>query len=337
MPRRVVIAVSAAIVVGMGATGTLGWQRLSSPMEILSSGVTLDIPSGTPLSSVTDDLAQREVLDAPGLLTLYARLLGDAKRIHAGEYEIRPGTSPRELLRQLVDGNVVLHTLTVVEGWRFDEFLTALRKHPAIVSGNDDAETIMRKLGSEGVHPEGQFFPDTYSFPRGTADLAILRQAHEAMIESLSTVWDQRRTLVLNDRYEALILASIIEKETALSSERQRIAGVFSRRLQLGMRLQTDPTVIYGLGAGFDGNLRRDDLDTDTPYNTYIRAGLPPTPIALPGAAALRAAIEPDDGEALYFVATGDPDGGHYFSTTLEEHNEAVARYVEQLRSPETR
>ena len=195
----------------------------------------------------------------------------------------------------------------------------------------------MRRLGSEGVHPEGQFYPDTYSFPRGTTELEVLRQAHQALKDVLATVWEQRQTLALRNSYEALVLASIIEKETALGSERRRIAGVFSRRLQRGMRLQTDPTVIYGLGDSFDGNLRRVDLDTDTPYNTYTRAGLPPTPIALPGGEALRAAVAPDDRESLYFVATGDPDGSHYFSTSLAEHNWAVARYLARVRNREPR
>ena len=302
-------------------------------MKIPPSGAQLQIPPGTPLSRVTDDLAARKILDAPWLLTGYARMVGDSTRVHAGEYRIRAGTSPRGLLEQIVSGQVILYSLTVVEGWRFDEFLTTLRAHPAIVSTNSAAETIMRELGAEGVHPEGQFYPDTYSFPSGTNDIDVLRQAHDAMAEVLESAWNRRQTLVVRNSYEALILASIIEKETALSDERQRIAGVFSRRLQRGMRLQTDPTVIYGLGDAYDGNLRRTDLNTDTPYNTYTRSGLPPTPIALPSAAALRAAVDPDDSDALYFVATGEPDGSHYFSATLEEHNEAVALYLQKLRS----
>jgi UPF0755 protein len=337
MPRRLLVAALLTTGAVVGLTSTLSWRILTSPMDIPAAGARLEIPPGTPLSTVTDDLAQRAILDAPWLLTLYARVLGDATRVHAGEYEIAPETSPQDLLRQLVDGEVILHTLTVVEGWRFDEFLAALRGHPAIVAGSADTETIMRELGAEGVHPEGQFYPDTYSFPRGTADMDVLRQAHQRMIEILSTVWDQRQTLALQSAYEALILASIIEKETALSTERPRIAGVFSRRLQRGIRLQTDPTVIYGLGDDFDGNLRRADLDTDTPYNTYTRTGLPPTPIALPGGEALRAAVAPDDSEALYFVATGNSDGSHYFSATLEEHNQAVARYLDRFRNSEAR
>ncbi len=333
MSSRILIAIFIVAVGCLSAAGALSWRALNSPMEIPSVGAQLEIPVGAPLARVTDDLARRALLDAPWLLTLYARLLGDAKRIHAGEYEIAPETTPRQLLRQLVDGEVILHSLTVVEGRRFDEFLTALREHPAIVASNDDADVIMRKLGLDGVHPEGQFYPDTYNFPRGTTELDVLRQAHQALNDVLTTIWEQRQTLALRNSYEALVLASIIEKETALSSERRRISGVFSRRLQRGMRLQTDPTVIYGLGDNFDGNLRRVDLDTDTPYNTYTRAGLPPTPIALPGAEALRAAVAPDDTETLYFVATGDPDGSHYFSTSLAEHNRAVTRYLERSRN----
>ena len=281
MPNRVLLWTLAATLAVVGIAGMWGWQTLNAPMTIPPSGAQLEIPPGAPLSRVTDDLAARAILDTPWLLTLYARSLGDSTRIHAGEYEIAPDTSPRELLAQLVDGRVILHSLTVVEGWRFGEFLTALRAHPAIVSTDSDAETIMREVGAEGVHPEGQFYPDTYSFPRGTADLDVLQRAHDALNELLATMWDQRQTLALKNSYEALVLASIIEKETALGEERPRISGVFSRRLRRGMRLQTDPTVIYGLGDDYDGDLRRADLDTDTPYNTYTRAGLPPTPIAL--------------------------------------------------------
>jgi len=335
MLNRILIAVLIIVAAGISAASGLSWRVLNAPMAIPASGARLEVPPGTALGSVTDDLAQRAILDAPWVLSLYARLRGDATRIHAGEYDIAAETTPRQLLHQLVDGEVILHTLTVVEGWRFDEFLTVLREHPAIIASDDDAGNIMRKLGAEGLHPEGKFYPDTYSFPRGTTDLEVLRQAYQALNELLATVWEQRQTEVLKNPYEVLVLASIIEKETALSSERQRIAGVFTRRLRRGMRLQTDPTVIYGLGDRFDGNLTRRDLATDTPYNTYTRAGLPPTPIALPGGAALRAAVAPDNSAALFFVATGDPDGGHYFSTSLEEHEQAVSRYLERLRNPE--
>jgi len=323
-----------AVIVAMSLAAATGWAALNRPMALPESGAILDIPIGTPLSRVTGDLAERGFLESPWLLTFYGRLLGDAKRIHAGEYRIAQNTSARELLVQLVAGDVVLHTLAVIEGWRFDEFLAALRRHPAIIPGDDEPDAIMRMLGAAGVHPEGQFFPDTYTFPRGTRDLAVLKQAHEALKDELASHWDTRQTNTLTSPYETLTLASIVEKETALGDERHRIAGVFTRRLERGIRLQTDPTVIYGLGDRYDGDLRRADLDTDTPYNTYTRAGLPPTPIALASRAALQAAVAPAYGDELYFVATGAPDGSHYFSATLEEHNQAVARYLDRLRNP---
>ncbi len=275
----------------------------------------------------------RGILDSPVVLSTYARLSGKATRIHAGEYLIEAGTSPRQLLDELVGGAVHLHQVTVVEGWRFEELLAALRNHDAIDTSDLEDDGVMAALGKPDTHPEGQFYPDTYRFARGTPALEILQQAHEVLEQQLMLAWSEyRATSVLMTPYDALILASIIEKETALAAERDRIAGVFHRRLERGMRLQTDPTVIYGLGGEFDGNLRRADLARDTPYNTYTRAGLPPTPIALPGRGALAAAVDPAPGSALYFVATRSGDGSHHFSTTLEEHNAAVARY--QLRSP---
>lgn len=301
-------------------------------MNVPLNGAQLEISFGTPLSLVTDELVTRQILNEGWLLTSYAHIIGHSTRIQAGEYQIAIGTSPLGLLQQLVNGQVVLYSLTIVEGWTFGQFLDALRSHPAIVNSNTTTQAIMRELGSENVHPEGQFYPDTYSFPRGTSDIDVLRQAHSTMKKMIQSTWNRRNTTSIESPYEMLILASIIEKETALADERHRIAGVFSRRLQRGMRLQTDPTVIYGLGDDYDGNLRRTHLQSDTPYNTYTRSGLPPTPIALPGVPALYAAVDPDKSDALYFVATGDPAGSHYFSATLEEHNEAVARYLERLR-----
>jgi len=243
------------------------------------------------------------------------------------------GVTSLELLEQLVDGNVLMYQLTVVEGWRFADFLAALRTHAAIIPLDLDSAQIMVELGSPGLHPEGQFLPDTYVFPKGTSELVVLRSAHEALNRALETAWQARiADTVLDDPYSALILASIIEKETALPAERRKISGVFQQRLTRGMRLQTDPTVIYGLGESFDGNLRRRDLARDTPYNTYTRRGLPPTPIALPSAASIEAAVNPELGDALYFVATGEPDGSHRFSATVDEHNEAVREYLKRLR-----
>ena len=314
--------------------GVMFWRVLESPMSIGDSGEWLNVPPGTPLARVANDLSERGVLEGPRVLSIYGRLSGEATRIHAGEYLIPEGSTPRQLLEQLVGGEVYLHQITVVDGWRFQELVAALQDHEAVDSTGLDAEAVMTTLGKAGTHPEGQFFPDTYRFPRDTPAIEILQQAHEALEEQLELAWSSyRASAVLQSPYEALILASIIEKETGLADERRRIAGVFHRRLERGMRLQTDPTVIYGLGAEFDGNLRRGDLTRDTPYNTYTRGGLPPTPISLPGRAALAAAVDPEAGSELYFVATGEGDGSHYFSTTLEEHNAAVARYLQQIRS----
>ena len=321
------------VIVSVTAAGMF-WRALDSPMSIAESGEWLSVPPGTPLARLANDLSERGILEAPRVLSIFGRLSGEATRIHAGEYLIPENTTPRQLLEQLVSGEVYLHQITVVDGWRFQEFVAALRDHEAVDSTGLDAEAVMATLGKSGTHPEGQFFPDTYRFPRDTPAIEILRQAHEGLEEQLALAWSSyRATAVLESPYEALILASIVEKETGLADERRRIAGVFHRRLERGMRLQTDPTVIYGLGADFDGNLRRADLARDTPYNTYTRAGLPPTPIALPGRAALAAAVDPEAGSELYFVATGEGDGGHYFSSTLEEHNAAVARYLQQIRS----
>ena len=316
-------------------TAAVSWRILESPMNVLASNEWLIVPPGTTLTRLVDDLSERGILKTPRLLSLYGRLSGEATRIQAGEYLIQDESTPRQLLKQLVNGEVYLHQITVVEGWRFNEFLAALREHDAIDSNSLDTNTVMEFLGNENLHPEGLFFPDTYRFSRGTPALEILKQSYEVMGERLGLVWSRyRATSVLKSSYEVLILASIIEKETGLVEERHRIAGGFHRRLERGMHLQADPTVIYGLGDEFNGNLRREDLTRDAPYNTYTRVGLPPTPIALPGEDALVAAVDPAPGSELYFVATGRGDGGHYFSTTLEEHNVAVARYLQQIRMP---
>ena len=311
------------------------WRTLHAPMTIPAQGSWLDVPRGTPLSAISADIADRGLLAHPWLLTLYGRLTGAATRVRAGEYQLMPGTTPTTLLAKLISGQVYLHQLTIVEGWRFSDLLAALRAHPAIAAGTASGSEIMVELGKPGVHPEGQFFPDTYRFPRGTPEIEVLLTAHQALQQRLDAAWQNRSLETqLKTPYDALILASIIEKETALASERRLISGVFHQRLQRGMRLQTDPTVIYGIGDAFDGNLRERDLTRDTPYNTYTRAGLPPTPIALAGEASLRAAVTPDITQALYFVATGRPDGSHYFSATLEEHDRAVRDYLRQLGTP---
>jgi UPF0755 protein len=336
MRKRIVATLAAVLTLALAAAALAGlaWRELNSPLPIAADGDWLRVPSGASLRSVTRELAQRGLLDKPWLLSTYGGLTDDDKRIRAGEYQLTPGTTPLTLLAKLVAGDVYLHQFTIVEGLRFAEVLAALRSSPAVAATALDGAAIMSALGAAGVHPEGQFFPDTYRFPYGTTDIEILRVAHDALTAKLQDAWRNRSPdLALATDYEALILASIIEKETGLASERKLIAGVFHERLRRKMRLQTDPTVIYGLGDAFDGNLRRDDLERDTPYNTYTRAGLPPTPIALPGAASIEAAVAPEVTGAIYFVATGRGDGSHYFSATLEEHNRAVADYLRQLRS----
>ncbi len=336
--RRVAVALVGVLVLALAAAGAsaLAWRELNTPLPSAAEGAWLRIESGTPLRRVTADLAERGLLDQPWLLATYARLTGEATRVRAGEYQLSEGTTPLTLLAKLVAGDVYLHQITIVEGSRFAELLAALRSHPAVEATDLDGAAIMAALGAPGVHPEGQFFPETYRFPYGTSDVEVLRVAHEALASRLQAAWRNRSPeVLLKNDYEALILASIIEKETALATERRLIAGVFHERLRRNMRLQTDPTVIYGVGDAFDGNLRRQDLERDTPYNTYTRNGLPPTPIALPGAGSLEAAVSPEINGAIYFVATGRDDGSHYFSATLEEHERAVRDYLRQLRSRE--
>jgi UPF0755 protein len=308
---------------------------LDTPLALGEAPLEIEIPRGQPFAVTARQLAERGVLDHPRWLQLYARATGADARIRAGEYSVPAGTTPRSLLALLESGAVIQHSVTIVEGWTFRQLREALEAEPYLdhtLAGQDEA-AVMAALGEPGTPAEGLFFPDTYLFGKGTTDLEILRLARDRMRRELDAAWAARAAdLPIHSAYEALILASIVEKETALASERPRIAGVFTERLRIGMRLQTDPTVIYGLGTDFDGNLRRADLERDGPYNTYTRAGLPPTPIALPGAEALRAAVNPDERGELYFVATGLPDGSHEFSRTLKEHQAAVSRYLVRYR-----
>lgn len=300
----------------------------SMPLPIAEPGYRYVIAPGTSLKRFTVDLHQAGILPKPLYFRWMARFAGDSQAIKAGEYLFAPGITPPQLLHQVVSGAVVQHAFTVVEGWTFAQLLEALRHDAEIIHTLDNLspDQIMHRLGHGDQHAEGRFMPDTYHFPRGTTDEDFLQRAYQTMSTRLDEEWQQRDTgLPYRTPYDALIMASIIEKETALPEERREIAGVFVRRLERGMRLQTDPTVIYGLGDRFDGNLRRHDLSSDTPYNTYMHAGLPPTPIALPGRAALHAALHPAAGDAIYFVSRGD--GSHEFSATLAAHNRAVRRY----------
>lgn len=327
----------AGVVLLAAAAGGVWWfsGALYEPLNLPESGYTLEISRGNSLRSVAGQLSDAGILRHPRVLSWYGRVTGTAGRVQAGEYELQPGTTAASLLQQLVDGRVRLHALTILEGWTVRELLVALADHAALEHTLEvsSPEQLASVLELDYPHAEGWFFPDTYRFPRGTTDVELLRVAHGLMQQKLSEAWAARAIGTgLADPYEALILASIVERESAVESERPTIAGVFTRRLERGMRLQTDPTVIYGLGAAFDGNLTRRHLVTDSPYNTYVRKGLPPTPISMPGEQALHAAVNPDDGDALYFVATGRGDGSHVFTATLEEHNAAVARYLAELR-----
>jgi UPF0755 protein len=301
-----------------------------TPLGLPAAGTVYELPPGGSAASVADDMVAAGYLGGRRGLYLQwmAWVSGRAAQLKAGEYRLEPGLKPSSLLDLLVSGKVVQHPFTIVEGWTFGQLRAALRGHPALrhtLEGLDDA-TVMAALNRPGEHPEGRFFPDTYHFPRGTTDLEFLTRAYKRMGAVLEEAWRQRAAgLPLKDAYQALVLASIVEKESAVAAERPQIAGVFVRRLQKGMKLQADPTVIYGLGERFDGNLRRADLDADTPYNSYTRTGLPPTPIALPGRGSIEAAVAPADGNELYFVARGD--GSHQFSATLDEHQRAVNQY----------
>lgn len=311
------------------------WRFLDAPVAVSGEGLSYEIAPGSAFAAVSDDLGGRGVISHPRVFRWYARLTGDANKVHAGEYRIEAGTTPPQLLRKFVTGDVRLHSFTIVEGWTYRDLLSGLRRHEAVLQsvGDDDWEKLRQVLGSEATHPEGLFLPETYRFPKGARDMEVLRQAYRMMADTLEEEWSRRAgDLPLSDAYQALILASIVERETAREDERAKIAGVFVRRLRKGMRLQTDPTVIYGMGPDFDGNLTRRDLQMNTPYNTYTRSGLPPTPIALPGRAAIHAALNPAPGPELYFVATGLGDGSHRFSATKAEHDVAVAEFLARRR-----
>jgi UPF0755 protein len=309
-----------------------GWYQyqsfLQAPLTVDEHGENFIVPGGTSLYAVASKLEKQGTIKNSRLFRWMARLKGEANQIKAGEYLLLPTMTASDLLDKMVAGKVRQYSITLIEGWTFREMMQRLNESPYLkhtLKGLSDSE-IMKRLGHAGEHPEGRFLPETYHFPRGLSDVKFLRRPYQAMSERLAHEWSNREAgLPLKTPYEALILASIVEKETGLESERPEIAGVFIRRLRKGMRLQTDPTVIYGMGLDYDGNLRRRDLLKDTPYNSYTRAGLPPTPIAMPGADAVHAVMHPDDSDNLYFVAKGD--GSHHFSATLEEHNRAVKRY----------
>ena len=303
-------------------------QYMQRTLPVGEAGFHYELESGSNLSRAIRDLANAGIINKPRYVRLAARLAGKDKQIHAGEYIIKAGMTAQDFLQMLYSGKVVQYALTLVEGWNFTQLMDAVNSHPQLthtLTGLSDSE-VMQKLGYANEYPEGRFLPDTYHFPKGMSDVAFLQRAYKAMQALLESEWPQRAVgLPYNTVYEALIMASIVEKETGLPSERREIAGVFIRRLEKRMRLQTDPTVIYGMGERYRGNIRKRDLLRDTPYNTYTRSGLPPTPIAMPGRDAIHAALHPDESDNLYFVARGD--GSHHFSATLKEHNQAVIKY----------
>lgn len=327
MLRRLLLV---ALGAGLVLAGWLAWFALGR-LSLPQTPFAFEVQPGSSVRSVARQLSAAGLLREPWSLVALVRLTGKAGAVKAGNYLLEQPPTGLELYRMLTRGEVRPSEIRFIEGWTFRQLREALDAHPALrheTAGLTDAE-ILRRLGIEAPHAEGLFFPDTYYFGAGVSDLSILRRAHALLAEHLDRAWQTRDPgLPYRTPYEALIMASIVEKETGVAAERPLIAGVFVNRLRLGMRLQTDPTVIYGLGEAFDGNLRRSHLQEDGPYNTYTRAGLPPTPICLPGLGAIQAALHPARTRALYFVSRGD--GSHVFSDTLEAHNRAVARY--QLR-----
>lgn len=330
MVKALIGLLVAAILLAAAGAGWMAWFA-HQPLALRNSPLEFTVQPRSTLSRAASEIAESGVEMSPWQFTALARALDMDKAVKAGTYSVESGITPLGLLDKLARGEVVQSEILFAEGWTFRQVRAVLDAHPQLrhdTLGLADAE-IMDRLGAPGVSAEGRFFPDKYRFAKGASDLEILRTAYRTMQRHLESAWTARKDgLPLADPNEALILASIVEKETGRATDRTTVAAVFLNRLRAGMKLQADPTVIYGMGENFDGNLRRRDLETDTPYNTYTRTGLPPTPIANPGLAALRATANPAESDALYFVARGD--GSSHFSRTLDEHNRAVTKY--QLR-----
>ena len=332
MMQKIVYKIFSIVLVFSGVSAGWLWvdyqSFLENPVNIKQENYIIEVPQGGNLGRLASRLYKDGVLSSRRYLVWYARFSGKADDIKVGEYQLSSTITPKELLILLNQGKVIQYSLTIVEGWTFKQLVNAMKQHPQIRNTilDKSSSEVMTALGLNARHPEGRFLPDTYLFPKNTLDIEFLRRAYSSMQIFTEAAWEQRGIgLAVKTPYEALILASIVEKETGLAGERKAIAGVFNRRLIKRMRLQTDPTVIYGLGEKFDGNIRRSDLKRDNPYNTYRRFGLPPTPIALPGREAIEAVLHPEEDDTLYFVSRGD--GSHYFSSNLNEHNEAVIKY----------
>lgn len=326
--RRFLTTVFLLAALAILAAGGAALWWVYQPLRLATPTVDLSIEPGTLPRGVAQAVADAGVDVNPQLLYAWFRLSGQGRQIKAGSYELESGITPHRLLAKLARGEEVLRAVTLVEGWTFRQFRAALSKEEQLkpdTRGLED-DSVMKLLGRPGLHPEGRFFPDTYTYAKGSSDVAVLRRALRAMDRRLEEAWAQRAPQAMaKTPEEALILASIVEKETGKGADRPMVSAVFNNRLRVGMPLQTDPTVIYGMGTAFNGNLRKVDLQADTPWNTYTRPGLPPTPIAMPGKAALLAAVQPAASKALYFVARGD--GTSQFSQTLDEHNRAVNKY----------
>ena len=327
MRRFLVTVFLLASLLSLGVGGWALWW-VNQPLRLGAGLVDLPIEPGTLPRAVAQAVARAGVDVEPELLYWWFRISGQSRLIKAGSYELEPGLTPRRLLAKLTRGEEALRAVTLVEGWTFRQFRAALAREdqmkPETRDLSDDA--VMNLVGKPGLHPEGRFYPDTYTYSKGTSDVAVLKRALRAMDKRLAAAWEQRSpAAAARSPDEALILASIVEKETGKAADREHVAAVFNNRLKVGMPLQTDPTVIYGMGAAFDGNLRKKDLQTDTPWNTYTRPGLPPTPISMPGKASLLATVHPAESKALYFVARGD--GSSQFSETLDQHNRAVNKF----------
>jgi UPF0755 protein len=316
----------------VAVAGYTTWY-VATPLAVARLPAEVEIPRGAGLRTAIEQLEKGGVAVRPIQFEALARALGKERDIKAGNYQLQQALTPLELLKKLTRGDVTQAEVRLIEGWTFAQFRAALDASPDLrhdTRGIDDTE-LLGRVGAAEPHPEGLFFPDTYLFAKGASDLAVLRRAYRAMQRHLAEEWARRdENIPYRSPYDALIMASIVEKETGKAGERDLIGGVLANRMRIGMRLQVDPTIIYGLGASFDGNLKRDHLADDGPYNTYTRAGLPPTPIAMPGLASLRSAMRPGKTDALYYVSRGD--GSSQFSRTLEEHNRAVSKFQRRGR-----
>lgn len=339
MLRQIKNLIYLAMIAGIVLVVFVGFrfhQFQSQPVNMQVESQVFTIKSGSSIRQVAQNLADLGLINDPIMFIALARFDGEATTIKAGEYLIEARHTPDDLVDLFRRGDSVLHSLTIIEGWTFRQMMQAIKANPVLIKTIEDYSDItavMAMISDAKEHPEGRFLPDTYLFPRGTTDISFLKRAYRTMETSLAEEWEKRQAdIPLKTPYEALIMASIIEKETGAAFERPLISAAFTQRLRKGMRLQTDPTIIYGLGESFDGDIRYRDLRKDTPYNTYIHHGLTPTPIALPGVDAIRAALNPADSEAIYFVSKGD--GTHHFSKTLEEHNQAVSKYQLNGRKP---